>query len=227
MRVIVAAVGLAMFGGFQASAEVVLVSQSRTVTARVQGGTLSDAAPGFGSWNGDAALVSSPDFPIFGSGRGTQDSVISIDRISGSGSVLAQDDVQAFFGFGESNFSTTFDVTEAQPFSLNGNWTVDYSLGLTPTAVMLFQRIDSNPEVLHRSEFRVEELQIVQSGTVNLAGILTPGRYVLSMQMQLDAYLNPGFVLGDGSYSLDLQLPSPGSAALAVAAAMTRLRRRR
>jgi hypothetical protein len=215
-----------ILAGSQASADVVLVSQSRTVTARVLGATVSHSAPAFGPWNGNAGLVSTPDFPIFGSGQGTQDSTILSDRISATGTVLARDDVQAFFGSGESNFSATFDVVQPQIFSFSGNWIISYApLGLTSTAVMLFERTDSTPETLLRSDFRIEQSQIIQSESVSLSGDLAPGRYRLSTQMRLHAALNPGFVAGNGSYSFDLQVPAPGSfAALALLACARRRR---
>jgi hypothetical protein len=189
---------------------VTLVSQSRTVTARIMEISQTESAPGFGEWVGDAYLND------LGVGRGTQQSTISTSRISAAGTVWAADSVQLFTGLGASNFTTTFDVTEAQPFALTGNWTIDFDFNyLTSSASMQLARIGPTPEVLHQSQIRFEvneetgSILVTSSGSADLAGTLVPGRYVLSMQMQIVAARVPGTISGGGSYSLDLQFASP------------------
>ena len=213
-----------------ASANVVNVSQSRAVQARASFvPNVDDSTAATGPWNASVTNITSPDFPS--GGTGSQTSSVSTTRFNAVGSVSANDYLQGYSGGASSAFEATFDVTANTAYSLVGSWTTNYDFfALAPAAGLRFERLSPNPAVFHHSFFFDDTFSggsFQTAGSANLAGVLTPGRYRVAVNVNLSVFGNPGIFSGGGSYNLDLIVPTPAVATLAPMVALAGLRRRR
>lgn len=211
----VAASFIAACGCTAAASAVTNISQTRMIKVGafyVPPIWLTESTTAAGVWNKSATVVT-PGFSSKGSA--TQTSIVSGNRLSGSATVTANDDVQVTWGYAEASYLARFEVTEPTSYSLIGSWNVDYNYNysLESNARMTFRRLSSDPLTFYDAGLVYGDGFYTNSGTVSLNGELEPGIYEISASVYIDVSA-PGQYFHDGGFNFDLIVPSPGAASV-------------
>lgn len=212
-----------------AHASVTNISQFRFLQASGSGFPTSErSTAAMGIWSESVEYRDGPNDYDSG-GVATQNSSISPFRFLASGTTRANDSVQVTSGSGRSSFDATFDVTTNAPYSFAGSWSTLYDgWAIDPACTMLFQRLSPSPLIFHHSRFVVDLHSglSITSGTASLAGILTPGRYRVLVDVAVRVGADRGSFTGGNGFSIDLHVPAAGTLPLLAFAAFARRSRR-
>lgn len=226
---VVAAVAVVSGVAGASFASVINLSQSRSLEARAAFTfPVGASTPAVGPWN-ESVSVQTPGFSS--GGTATQTSLVSDARFTAVANVSANDDVQTTSGGAGAAFFARFEVTQATPYSLVGSWFAGFNFGETvnSAAGMSFRRTSPDAAVFYEGvlfgDFGTG--QFVNSGSVNLAGVLTPGVYEIAANVDITVIRNPGVFSSTGDFNFDLIVPSPGAASMLLIGGVGVLGRRR
>lgn len=219
-------VALAGFSVTSTRADVVLVSQERTLYVIGNGAPSTVSTYGVGLWNESVDNLA----PIEGNGGvATMSSEISPTRIAASGTLFARDGVQGFYGLASARFVSTFEVTSPQPYSISASWSTDFDFYAdSPIAELRFERVSPAPTVYHFSQFTADyvEYEAVTSGSYSASGTLEPGTYRISHFQELGVGTSPGIFSSDAGFNIEIVLPAPSTLVM-MGGVLPLLRRRR
>lgn len=203
--------------GSGVSADIELVSQSRTAYAKSYTYVPPTATPHEENW---AATDFSPaDIelrPAGGSGNARHSSVLASDHITASLYGAGAHLLQGWNSEGRTSLEVMFEVTEPTPFEFWTAWSASYQTGNTLIEM-------TGPGVSYRY---VPDPLSPRQGTGYASGVLQPGMYTIS-GMARGSGASAMHPTGTGRASFTLAVPGPGGLAVVAPMLVMAARRRR